>query len=127
MTAEKKDKFDAMLREGLKLHRETTPADFTERILMQVRKAEQQRILSRVILQKRLALAAGIVLGVGVVIAAGAFPQAAGEATRQLTAFWGSVKRSAVGISYQWQLYAAFAGLFGYAAYNLWDMLIRES
>jgi hypothetical protein len=116
-----------MLREGLKLHRETTPADFTERILKQVRKAEQQRILSRVVLQKRLALAGSIALGVGVVVAAAAFPQASGEAMEQLAAVWGSIKGGVEGIIYQWQIYAAFAGLFGLAAYSLWDMLIRES
>ncbi len=59
--------FDEMLGRALKDHRESVPAGFTGRMMSQVELAEQRRVLARVVMQERMALAACLLFGVAVV------------------------------------------------------------
>ncbi|GAG10494.1 unnamed protein product, partial [marine sediment metagenome] len=82
-----KDKFDKTLRQALQLSSGPSPADFTERILRQIRQAEERRILARVVLQERLALAGCIVLGTLVIVMAAVLPGVAGSFTERIEVF----------------------------------------
>lgn len=70
--------FDVMLAGAVKKHREPVPPDFTARVLQQIERADEKRLLSRVVRQERIALAACVAVAMGVVVVAGAFPGAAG-------------------------------------------------
>lgn len=49
--------FDEMLGQALRLSSEAVPADFTGRMLEQVRQLQERKILARIVLEQRLALA----------------------------------------------------------------------
>ena len=68
------DKFDEMLGKSLRRHSEPVPAEFTERMLKQIKEAEQRQILARVVLQERLSLAGCVVFSVLAAVGITVFP-----------------------------------------------------
>ena len=129
MSADKlnEGKFDEMLGKALRQHSEPVSADFTERMSKQIREAEEQRILTRVILQERLALAGCIVLGVIAVVIAAVFPNIAVSFTEQIGNLTDKISQIIETISNQWRFYAVLAGVFGFAVYCLADLLVGDS
>ena len=121
------DEFDEMLGKALRQHSEPVSADFTERMSKQIREAEEQRILTRVILQERLAFAGCIVLGVITVVIAAVFPNIAVSFTEQIGNLTDKISQIIETISNQWRFYAALAGVFGFAVYCLADLLVGDS
>jgi uncharacterized membrane protein len=134
------DKFGEMLGRALQSHSEPVPADFTERMLRQVREAEEQRILARVVLQERLALAACIVLGVIAIVAVAVFPDRIAEVLRSIAANFTEQGKTLVNkmtptvdieavsgeVSGKWQFYTVLALVFGFAIYSLVDILVGD-
>lgn len=134
------DKFDEMLGRALQSHSEPVPPDFTERMLRQVKEAEEQRILARVVWQERLALAGCIVVSVLAIVAVAVFPDRiagvlqsiAGGFTEQGKALIGKITPTidieAVGgeVSGKWQFYTVLALVFGFAVYSFVDMLVGD-
>ncbi len=127
MSADKEKQFDEILGRALQGHSEPVPADFTERMLRQIREAEEQRILSRVVLQERLSLAGCIALGIAVVVVVMFFPDIAASLTAQLRGFISQVNQGIEVVRYDWQFYMVFVGLFGLAVYSLVDLLVGKS
>lgn len=134
------DKFGEMLGRALQSHSEPVPADFTERTLRQVREAEEQRILARVVWQERLALAACIVLGVIAIVAVAVFPDRIAEVLRSIAANFTEQGKTLVNkmtptvdikavsgeVSGKWQFYTVLALVFGFAIYSLVDILVGD-
>jgi hypothetical protein len=58
------DKFDQMLRDSLSRHREAVRSGFTGKVLNRICKLEEQKLLARIVLQERLALACCIAMTV---------------------------------------------------------------
>ena len=127
MSADKEKQFDEMLGRALRGRSEPVPADFTERLLRQIREAEEQRILARVVLQERLSLAGCIVLGITAVVVVMTFPGISVSLTEQIRGFIGKVTQSIEGVRYDWQFYTVFAGVFGFAVYSLVDLFVGDS
>ncbi len=127
MSADKEKQFDEMLGRALQEHSEPVPADFTERMLRQIREAEEQRILARVVLQERLSLAGCIVLGIAAIAVVIFFPGIAVSLTEQVRGLIGKVTRGIEIVRYDWQFYTVFAGVFGFAVYNLVDLFVGDS
>jgi len=121
------DEFDEMLGKALRQHSEPVSADFTERMSKQIREAEERKILARVILQERLALAGCIVLGVIAVVIAAVFPNIAVSFTEQIGNLTDKISQIIETISNQWRFYAVLAGVFGFAVYCLADLLVGDS
>jgi hypothetical protein len=134
------DKFGEMLGRALQSHSEPVPADFTERMLRQVREVEEQRILARVVWQERLALAGCIAAGVLAIVAvvvfpdriAGVFQSIAGGFTEQGKALVDKmtptvdIKAVSGEVSSKWQFYAVLGLVFGFAVYSFMDMLVGD-
>ena len=55
-----KNRLDENLRHALRAHAEPVPLDFTGKILSDIKKTEERKILSQTVLQERLALASCI-------------------------------------------------------------------
>jgi len=128
MAVDKEDKFDEMLGRALRRSPEPVPADFTNRILRQIEKAEQQRILAQVVLQERLALAGCIALGIIAIVVAAVFPGIATSFTKQMGSLSDKIPQAIEAVSNEWQLYyMVFAGVFGFAVYTLLDSLVGDS
>ena len=113
--------------QALRRHTEAVPADFTARMLRQIREAEEKKILAQVVMKERLALAGCIGLGVVAVVVAAVFPSVAAGLIEQAKAFIIGIVQSIKAADYQWQSYAIFAGMFGITVYALVDMLASDS
>lgn len=130
----KDDKFDEMLGRTLRSSSEPVPTDFTERMLRRIRKAEEQKILARVVLQERLALAGCIVFGAAAIVAVAAFPGAiaavfqsiVGSFTERGGALVDKIPQTIEAVRRQWQLYTVLAAMAGFAVYSLVDLLVGD-
>jgi len=128
------DKFDKMLGRALRSSSESVPADFTETMLRQIRQAEEQKILARVVLQERLALAGCIVFGAAAIVAVAAFPDTiaavfqsiAGNFTERGGALVDRIPQTIKTVQGQWQLYTVLAAMAGFAVYSLVDLLAGD-
>jgi hypothetical protein len=146
--------FDTILGQALRLSCEAVPADFTGRMLGQVRQLHERKILARVVLQKRLALAGCVGLVAIAVLApmlltdslAGVLQGKAAGFAEQCrtfldklpTAIEGSLgcARDAcarrpeadrvLGVWGQWQLYTILGAAFGFAAYYLAGLFLGD-
>ena len=72
------EQLDEILRQSLREYSVAVPDDFTAKISKQIREEHQRRILAKVVLQERLALAGCIILGVIAVVFAVIFPDITG-------------------------------------------------
>jgi hypothetical protein len=128
------DKFDEMLGRTLRSFSPGVPADFTETMLRRIGQAEEQKILARVVLQERLALAGCIVFGAAAIVAAAAFPDSiaavfqsiAGSFTERGGALVDRIPQTIETVRGQWQLYTVLAAMAGFAVYSLVDLLAGD-
>lgn len=113
---------------------QAVPVDFTRRMLRQIRQAEEQKILARVVLQERLALAGCFALGAAAIIAMAVFPDTITAVfnsivrsfTAQSSALVNRIPQSITTVQDQWQLYTVLAVMAGFAAYSLVDLLAGD-
>jgi len=127
----KDDKFDEMLGRTLCSSSQAAAPDFTRKMLSQIRKAEEQKILARVVLQERLALAGCFALGTAAIIAIAVFPDSITAAynsivrsfTAQSSAIVNRIPRSITTVQDQWQLYTILVAMAGFVVYSLVDLL----
>jgi hypothetical protein len=127
MSAEKREKFDKILYQALKRHSEPVPADFAGRMLRQIREAENRRILARVVMEERLALAGCIVLGIMAIVAVVVFPSIAVSFKELAGTSVDKITQAIRAIRYEWQLYTVLAGVFGFVICSLVDLLVSDS
>jgi len=128
------DKFDEMLGWALRSYAEPVPADFSQRMLRRIRQAEEQKILARVVLRERLALAGCIVFVAAAIVAVAAFPgaiaavfqNAAGSFTQRGGNLVDKIPQTIETVRSQWQLYTFLAALAGIAVYSLVDLLADD-
>ena len=126
------DNFGEMLGRTLRSSSEPVPADFTDRMLRRTRQAEEKKILARVVLQERLALAGCIALGLAAVFAVVAFPETlaevfqavAGNVIERGSALVDRIPNTIETVRGQWQFYMVLAGALGFAVYSLLDFLL---
>jgi hypothetical protein len=130
----KDDKFDNMLGRTLRSSSPEVPADFTGKMLRRIRQADEQKILARVILQERLALAGCIIFSAAAIIAVAAFPGAiaavfqniAGSFTGRGGALIDRIPQTVETVLSQWQVYTVLAAMAGFAVYSLIDLLAGD-
>jgi hypothetical protein len=122
------DKLDEMLRRTLQASPQPSPADFTERILKQVRAAEERQILTKVVWQERLrlALASCIAAVIAAIATAVIFTVIKGGFTPAVQLFIYNTGLSIKGFSSQWQLYIVFAGVFAFTGYSIINLLVSD-
>jgi hypothetical protein len=95
--------FDRMLTDGLRRCEKTVSADFADRVLSSVQLRAQQKLLAKVILQERLALAGCIVASIGT-IAVIVFLQQITETLSGLTArLSSSIGQAIISGQFEWQ------------------------
>ena len=126
------DKFDRALGQALRRHSEPVSADFTDMTLTRIKRAEEQRILARIVLQQKLALAGCIALaGIAVVVAV-ALPGTAVAAVRSIAAsvtgqrgaFIDGIPRAINAFSADWQFYTILGAVSVFAVYSLVELLV---
>ncbi len=130
----KDDKFDEMLGRALRSSSPGVPTGFSERMLRRISQAEEQKILARVVLQERLALAGCILFGAAAIVAVVTFPGAiaaffqsiAGSVTQRGGTLVDRIPQTIETIRGQWQLYIVLAAMAGFAVYSLVDLLADD-
>lgn len=127
------DKFDQMLTYALERHCETVPADFTNRMLKQIRQAQQRKILANVILQERLALAGCIIFSIAAIVSAIIFPDLAAvrhtimNMTQQVEIFIYKIPQAIQTLSSGWHNYCLIAVSLAFAVYSLAELFIEST
>lgn len=127
----KDNEFDEMLGRTLRSSSQAVPADFTRKMIERLRKVEEQKILARVVLQERLALAGCFVVGAVAIIVMAAFPDAitavfnsiVGGFARGGDALFERMPKTIETVRDKWQLYTVLAAMAGFAVYSLIDLL----
>lgn len=127
-----KDRFDQRLMKALQRHSEPVPADFANRMLRQIRKAQERKILARVVLQERLALAGCIIFSSVVIIAATVFPDIAAavfrciavNVTQQTEALTDRIPQTIRAFSSEWQSYTILGGVLVFAVYSFVELFL---
>ena len=126
------DKFDRLLGQALRRHCEPVSPDFTGMTLTRIRQAEERRILARIVLQQKLALAGCIALGGIAIVVALAFPHIAVAAfrsvvaslTEQRGAFVDGIPQAIKVFSGDWQFYTVLGAASILAVYSLVELLV---
>jgi len=119
--------FDKVLGQALRTHSEPVPADFTDKVLRRIRAAEERKILARVVLQERLALAGCIVSGVVAIGGAAALSSLAGSLPGQAEVFIAKISRIIEAASRDWQFYTVLGGLLLFAAYSFVYLCVGDT
>jgi hypothetical protein len=130
------DKFDEMLGQSLRRHSEPVPADFTEKMLREVREVQERQILARVVLQERVSLAGCIVFGILAFVGITVFPGRIVGILRSIMAGFterGGALVDGIGrtismetVRSEWQMYTILALVLGFALYCVVDMLVGD-
>ncbi len=112
------DNFDKALGKALKSHTGSVPYNFTERILEQIRREQERKVLARVVLQERLALAGCLVLGVIMIIVWVTSANVAADFTELTRTSINKVSETVTLIVSQWQSYIVFVVALGFVLYS---------
>jgi hypothetical protein len=121
------DRFDKILKGALRARSQHVRSDFTDKVLKQVQTLDEQKILAKVILQERLALAACITIPLATTAAIFAWPQILTTAWTGLKSlFYGIAKQIALMPQYDWQFYLVLIAVAGFAAYSVFDLLFAD-
>ena len=127
MSLNKEEEFNKILSGALKRHSGPVPAAFTERVSNRIRELEEERILTRVVMEERLALAGCIVLSIIAIVSLLAFPNITAGFKELILVSTRRVILAVEITNYKWYLYTAFAGIFGFAVYRLMDLLVSDT
>ena len=127
--------FDRLLQRTLRSSSEPVPADFTRRMLKQIRQLQERKILARIVLQQRLALAGCVALVAVAVLApmlltdtfTGVLQGKAAGFTDQWRTFLDKIPPALDAVLGQWQLYVVLAGVLGFAAYSFTGLFNEKS
>jgi hypothetical protein len=119
-------KLDEILRRTLRTPLPPGPAGFTERVLKQIRAAEEQRILTRVIWQERFALAGCIAAVIAGIAAAVTFVVIDGGFTPTIQLLIYGIIQTIQAFSSRWQLYTILVGVLVFVGYSLLDLLVSD-
>jgi len=128
------DNFDKMLGQSLRSVSQPVPGNFTEKTLILLRESEQRRLLARVVLQERLALAGCIALATVLCTLIVLYPDVileafgvfTGRVTMRGRLFVETVPQTIETVCGQWRLYAVLTGVFGFAIYSLGTLLLGD-
>ena len=118
------DRLDRTLKTALRNHKLPQRADFAENMLAKLTEQQQQKILARVILQERLALAGLILIPIAAVIMIFVFPEVLIGLSAwlgiQCEVIWQDVLTS----TELWQLWTVGLLAIGAAVYGIIDMML---
>ncbi|MHC4213896.1 MAG: hypothetical protein ACYSWP_11040 [Planctomycetota bacterium] len=125
--SQNENRFDKILKTALRAHIEHVPADFADNVSRRVLALHEQKILAKIILQERLALAACITIPLAATVAIFAFPQILTTTWTGLrNLFYAIAKQIALMPQYDWQFWAALVAVAGFAAYSVFDLLFAD-
>ena len=122
------NRFDKMLKTALRARSQHVPGDFADNVLKQIQTLDEQKILAKVVLQERLALAACITIPLAATAAIFTWPQILTTAWTGLQSlFYGIAKQFALMTNHDWQFCVVLVAVAGFAAYSVFDLLFADT
>jgi len=119
--------FDRILTGGLRRCEKTVSANFADRVLTSVQLRAQQKLLAKVVLQERLALAGCIVASIGAIVVI-VFLQQITETLSRLTArLFGSIGQAIISGQFQWQPTVILTIVAVVAACGIFELFAAEN
>jgi hypothetical protein len=136
-TDELKDKFSTELNgltHALQRHHEPVPADFTTKVLRKLRQTREQKILARVVLWERLAVAGCVVFCCAAFVVtvflqniiASFFERVTVSVSQSAAVLTDKILQAIGAFSTEWQTYIVFALALGFAAYNIIELFCHD-
>jgi hypothetical protein len=120
-------RFDEMLKKNLKLHREPIRRDFAQELLAKIQKVEQQKVLTKVVRQERLAFAAFILLPIGLIVVMFAFPNLAIAPTRFLEELYPLANQAFEYFIKEWKLRVYYIFAAAACLYAFYESLLADN
>jgi hypothetical protein len=111
------EKLDRLLSESLCKYTTISPADFTGRVMTQIRQQQEREILTQIVLKERLALAACVIAVMGIIFAAIALPQASWGITEGFKIIANEIPIVIEALINAWSLFVAFAAFLAFVVY----------
>jgi hypothetical protein len=108
------EKLDRLLSESLCKYTTIAPADFTGRVMTQIRRQQEREILAQIVLEERLALAACVIAVMGIIFAAIALPRAPWGITEGFKIIANEIPTVIEALINVWSLFVAFAAFVVY-------------
>ena len=127
MLSQNERKFDEILKNNLKKHREPIRDDFARELLANIQTAEQQNALRKVVLQESIFLAAFILLPLSALSTLFIFPSLIAGVGQFLTGLFPLINQAFESLIKQWQLLAYDAMAILACLYTAYEMLRPES
>ncbi len=121
------DGFDRMLRNALSGHKELVRSDFADDVLRQIQVRAQRKILAKVILQERLALAGCILLPITAVVVMLVFGEAVGGISVWAKDIYGGLLQAILTQQIEWRNLGVFVVAAGFAVYSVFDLFFADS
>ena len=116
-----------LLKKNLKQHREPIQKDFAQELLAKIQKAEQQKVLAKVVWQERLAFAAFILLSIGAIVIMFAFPNLVIAPIRLAEKLYPLIKLAVTSFVTHWQLWVCYILAAAACLYAFYESLLREN
>ena len=116
-------KLDSLLKDALSKQTPSTPPDFTDRIMTQIRLEDEREILAQVVLKERLALVACVFLAIGSFFAMVAFTQIPVRVIESIKIIAGEIPTVLQSVIGTWQLLVVFAAILGFTVYIFFNDL----
>ncbi len=119
--------FDKMLKGALRTRSGHVPGEFADNVLRRAQVLDEQKILAKVILQERLALAMCITIALAAIAAVVAYSQTLPTAWTGLKSlFYGIAKQIALMPQYDGLFGIVTAGVIGFAVYSFFNLLFAD-
>jgi len=116
-----------MLSSALRSHAEQPPDDFAEKMTDRLVREHERKILARVVMQERLALAACIVLPAIAIAIAVHYQSAVSVLLEHLAGLTNTFTKDISTGDINWQLWTVFGTAFAFAVYSLVDLFYADS
>ena len=121
--------FDRMLTDGLRRCEKTVSADFADKVLSGVQMQTQQKLLAKVVLQERLALAGCIMTSIGAIAVILIFPQVIETLSERIMQLCSNIAQANIDTSgqFEWQPLMIFAIVAAVAACGVFELFFAEN
>lgn len=120
--------FELMLKKALKAHRELPRREFSEKLIAEIRTAEQQNALRKVICQERLLLAGFILFPIAAIAIIFIYPALVFNSAQLLAKMYPQVVNQAIAnFAGQWRLWSCYVIAAIVVMYAAYEQLITDN
>jgi hypothetical protein len=111
------EKLDRLLSESLCKYTTIAPADFTGRVMTQIRQQQEREILAQIVLKERLVLAVCVIAVMGIIFAAITLPQASLGIIETVKIIANEIPTVIEALISAWSLFVVFAAFLAFVVY----------